>query len=345
MKQTSVLLVYGGPSTEHQVSIRSASSIYQAIDQSKYQVQLCYIDEQGIWWLLDSWVDNGQPASVGVELVADVESGKFFAKDGGTELTPDVILPVLHGQFGEDGQVQTLAESMGIPIVGCDARSSKICWDKVLTKQSLESAGITTVPHVVYLSDQPSLSYDDLSSKLDQVMFVKPARSGSSIGVSRVASQEELDEAISLALEHDDKLLIEKAIVGRELEVGVLGNPPQHQVTGVGEIRPGEEFYSYDDKYDDQSTAEVIVSADLAPDLADKIQTIAHQAYAILGCRGLARVDFLLGNDGQVFVNEVNTFPGFTSISQYPKLWQAAGVEYQDLIDRLVESALEGQLV
>lgn len=291
--------------------------------------------------MLDDWQEITKQPVDGLEVIVDESSKKLVTKQNMTEIRPEIIMPVIHGQFGEDGTVQALAESMGIPIVGCGSSASKICWDKALTKQTLEDAGIKTVPYLEYFSSAIIPTYQQLAVELSSVLFVKPARSGSSIGVSKVTSQDELDQAVKLALKHDDKLLIEMAIVGRELEVGVLGNPPNHIVTGVGEIRPGEDFYSYEDKYNSESTAEVIVDADLPVVLAHKIQQIAHHAYNALGCRGLSRVDFLLQDDGEVYVNEVNTFPGFTSISQYPKLWQAAGVSYPELIDRLVESALQ----
>ena len=338
-EKLKVLLLYGGESTEHEVSIRSANSFYKAIDESRYQVFLCYIDRQGRWWLQKDW--NSRDTDDQLELVVDYESGLLLGDVGGYKLRPELILPVLHGQFGEDGTIQDLAESMGIPIVGCDATASRRCWDKVETKRILESAGLATTPHVVCQSGETTPNYKQLQTRLSDVMFVKPARSGSSIGVSRVTSQPELDRAMKMAFEHDDKVLIEKAIVGRELEVGVLGNPPHHQVTGVGEIRPGEEFYSYDDKYDSQSSAEVIVEADLPETVRRSVQQIAHQAYWLLGCRGLSRVDFLLSEDGTAYVNEVNTFPGFTSISQYPKLWQAVGVSYSELIERLINDAMD----
>lgn len=341
MKRQKILLLFGAQSTEHEVSVRSAASIYQAIDRSKYKVLLCYIDQRGVWWLLDDWQDVINQPIDGLEVVVDESNKKLIIKQYMTEVTSEIIMPVLHGQFGEDGTVQALAESIGIPIVGCGSQASKICWDKAATKQALANCGIKTVPYFEGSSSGKIPTYQQLAAELSSVLFVKPARSGSSLGVSRVSSQDELDQAVKLALKHDDKLLIEMAIVGRELEVGVLGNPPNHIVTGVGEIRPGEEFYSYEDKYNSHSNAEVIVDAGLPDAVTREIQQIAHRAYAALGCRGLSRVDFLLSDDGIAYVNEVNTFPGFTSISQYPKLWQAAGVSYPELIDRLVESAIQ----
>lgn len=340
MNKLTVLLLFGGESPEHDVSIRSAANVYQAINSDKYHVELCYIDKQGNWQYAPKWQDDGWTEFSGMALAASFANRGFISSDGSIEIRPDVILPVLHGDNGEDGAVQGLAKLLHVPIVGCGISASAVCWDKVLTKQLLAADNIPIVPYRVHQTGEAEPDYDAVVSSLGETLFVKPATSGSSIGVSKVTNGKEFTLALESAGKYSKKVLIEQAIVGRELEVGVLGNPPEHRVSGVGEIRPGQDFYSYEDKYDAASVAEVIVDADLSEDKRQQLQQIAYQAYAVLGCSGLARIDFLLDDSGQAYINEVNTFPGFTSISQYPKLWQAAGVGYADLVDSLIDSAL-----
>lgn len=340
MSRQTVLLLFGGESSEHDVSIMSARNVYAAMDNTKYEVLLGYIDRAGKWWLLDNWKENPQ-AHGGVQLTAVPGARSFVTIPGGKVLRPDVIFAVVHGHGGEDGVIQGLADTLHIPIVGCDTNASAVCWDKVVTKQMLESYGIKTAPYKVHHVGEPMPNYQQLISKLGSPLFVKPARSGSSIGVSKVESEEELVAAITLAHEYSNAILIEKALLGLELEISVLGNPPHHKVSKVGQIIPGEEFYTYDDKYADNSTASVLLNPEINGDLEKQVQSIAHRSYEVLGCRGLARIDFLTDTEGNVYMNEFNTMPGFTNISMYPKLWHEAGIKYPELIDRLIKLAFE----
>ena len=334
MSQIKVLLLFGGESSEHDVSIMSAKNIYAGIDTSKYDVQLCYIEKNGNHWVLVPSFDDLS----GPEILPMLGQGRFWSNEGEREV--DVIFPVLHGANGEDGSVQGLAQLLHIPIVGCGIASSALCWNKLLTKQLLASGDMPVVPYVAHRRGEDIPAYSQLAEQLGEVLFVKPATAGSSVGVSRVGSAAEFESAMKAALEHSNVVLIEQAVVGRELEVAVLGTPPNHKVSGVGEIIPGEEFYSYDDKYAEDSQARVVLEAAMSESLTLQLQEIASQAFAALGCTGLARVDFLVSKAGDIYVNEINTLPGFTNISMYPKLWQRSGIGYEELIDTLLSDAM-----
>lgn len=340
MQRHTVLLLFGGESSEHDVSISSARNVYAAIDDTKYTVLLGYIDRSGKWWLLDRFASeidtHGAP-----QLAPVLATGSFITIPGSRIVKPDVILPVLHGKNGEDGSVQGLGQLLHIPVVGCDMTASAICMDKLATKEILSSHGIAIVPYDTHRKGAPLPDFNHLSMRLGSPLFVKPARAGSSVGVSKIYSEEELAQALNVAHQHDIVALIERGISGRELEVAVLGNPPHHQVSTVGEIAPGADFYSYDAKYSTTSTSQVTIPADIDPQVAERVKHLAGKVYEVLGCQGLSRVDFFLSDDGTVYLNEVNTLPGFTNISMYPKLWRAEGMTYSQLIEQLILLALE----
>ncbi len=332
-----VLLVFGGESTEHEISIKSATNVSAALDTAKYDITRCYIDRDGRCWLTDRVSDDQDNSE---ELMPVLGQRKFLTSKTKREIVVDVIFPVLHGKNGEDGTVQGMADLLHIPIVGCDNTASAVCMDKVLTKQILEANGIRTVEHIVHRQGNQLPDYKDVSETLGRILFVKPARSGSSVGVSKVHDKSEFLPAIKGALEHDDRVLIERAVSGRELETAVLGNPPEHLVSGIGEIISGAEFYDYDDKYSPNSTSQVVSHADLDPEIEQKIRGISHKAFEVLGCTGMARIDYMLEDDVP-HVIEVNALPGFTNISMYPKLWQEAGLSSKELIDKLITLAVQ----
>lgn len=337
MTRQTVLLLFGGESSEHDVSISSARNVYAAMDGDKYNVLICYIDRHGKWWLLPRWTDELSEHG-GSQLLAAPGTKSFMTIPGNNIIHPDVILPILHGKNGEDGTVQGLASLLHIPIVGCDTTASAVCMDKILTKQILEANGIKTAAYFVHRRGSVLPKYDEVVEQLGDMLFVKPSRSGSSVGVTKVHNKAEFIPAIHKALEHDDRVLIERAVSGRELETAVMGNPPHHTVSGIGEIVVGAEFYDYDDKYSADSMSQVLTNVDLDPAVAEAIRGISAKAYEVLGCKGLARVDYLL--EGKVpYLLEVNTLPGFTNISMYPKLWRAAGMHYPELIEALIDSA------
>ena len=339
MTRLTVLLLFGGESSEHDVSIMSARNVYAAMDGEKYDTKLCYIDRGGKWWLLPEWVDNLSRHG-GVQLLAAPGTGSFMTIPGNGILRADVILPVLHGKNGEDGTVQGLAQLVHVPIVGCHVTASAVCMDKALTKQILVANNIKTATFLIHRKSNTLPEYADVTATLGNTIFVKPSRAGSSMGVSKVVTEAQYKRAVNIALEHDTTVLMEEAIEGRELETAVLGNPPKHKVSGVGEIIAGAEFYDFDDKYAENSSAQVLTNIDLPESVESAIRETSCKVYEVLGCRGLARVDYLL-KGATPYVLEINTLPGFTNISMYPKLWRAAGIHYPALIDELIQNALK----
>jgi D-alanine-D-alanine ligase len=338
MQRTQILLLFGGESSEHEVSISSARNVFAATNEYKFEVLLCYIDRQGKWWLLDNF--DGEIITMGAQqLVPVLGAHRFMTVPNNTFITPDVLLPILHGKNGEDGSVQGLGQLLGIPVVGCDMTASAVCMDKRIAKQVLASYNLPIVPYEIHRPYE-SVDFNRLSMLLGSPLFVKPARSGSSVGVSKVYSEEELIKALDIAHQHDDTALIERAVAAREIEVAILGSPPHHKASSVGEIKVKADFYSYDAKYADQNASEIVIPADLPDSVTDKITAMALKVYEVLGCKGLARVDFFLQDDGMIYVNEVNTLPGFTNISMYPKLWRHAGIGYSDLIQTLITDAI-----
>lgn len=349
----SILLIFGGESSEHEVSLTSARNVYAALDAEKYDVKLCYITKSGQEWLLVESFDNLH----GSELVPLLGQQTFQTQAGKIKI--DVIFPVLHGKNGEDGTVQGLAALLHIPIVGCGILASALCMDKLRAKKILRNDQYNGIKTAAWMSfhrdDQGQLSeqiksivadngagYSDLTERVgDGPWFVKPSRAGSSVGVSKVEKIENLEEAINVAFQYDDAVLVEEAIIGQELEVAVLGNPPHHSASGVGEVIPGDVFYSYSDKYADGSASRVLLDANVPHAIREVVRQQALRIYDTLGCTGLARVDFFVRDGHEVFFNEVNTMPVFTNISMYPKLMMEMGMSYAELCDRLISLAQE----
>lgn len=333
MKKIKLGIIYGGLSTEHEVSINSAKSIIDNIDKDKYEIYKIYIDKKGNWYKEDNKIDN----------VFDYLRNL------------DVIFPVLHGLYGEDGTIEGLFELLGVPYVGCNVLSSSICMDKIYTKMILDKIGIDTAKYIyvkkvkdkyIYINntfEEKELSLEEISllveDSLSFPVFVKPSRSGSSIGINKAHNKEELIKYIKYASGFDSKILIEENIIGRELECAILGNDLV-EASPIGEILPKGEFYSYNAKYIDDS--ETLIPNDIDKIVCDKIRSVAVKAYKALDCRGLSRVDFFLEKDtNRIILNEINTMPGFTTISMYPKLWGSIGISYKELLDKLINLALE----
>ncbi len=347
--KTSVAILFGGQSSEHEVSLQSARNVINAIDRGTYDLTLIGIDKQGRWLRFDEhdYLLNGSdPAKIKLSasgqllsLLPGATGGQFIDVASGVELPRiDVVFPLIHGAFGEDGSLQGLLRLLAIPFVGPDVLSSAACMDKDVTKRLLRDAGIAVAPFVV-VSRGESVAFATVAAELGLPMFVKPASQGSSVGVSKVTDEASYMAALSLAFEFDHKVLIETGIVGREVECAVLGNR-QPQVSVCGEVIANDEFYAYDTKYLNGDQARIAIPAELAADLSDEVRDVALRAYQVLGCAGLARVDFFVTETRDIIINEVNTIPGFTSISMYPKLWQASGVSYPELIDRLIRFGL-----
>ncbi len=335
MHRTRVLLAFGGESAEHDVSVASARNVYAALDDRKYDIDLCYISRDGHWHLVDD-IESLQGHH---PLLLPMLGGKHFVTDGGKSIVPNVILPILHGTNGEDGSVQGLAQLLHIPIVGCGILPGALCMDKEVSKRLLQAAGLRIADYAVHHAHQPAPKFAQLTLQLGNPLFVKPATQGSSVGVHKVFDEASFAGALADAHKYDGKVLIEQAVHGREIECAVLGNDDP-QASAVGEIRPQEgDFYSYDEKYSPNSKTQLIIPADLPPETADAVRAAAIKAYQTLECRGLARVDFFVDGEN-VIVNEINTLPGFTNISMYPKLWRQSGLGYSQLIDKLIELAV-----
>lgn len=352
MGKIRVGLIFGGKSAEHEVSLQSARNIVDALDPDRFEVTLIGIDKQGQWHINDlgDYLLNAEdPARIalhrsgqGVALVPGREAQQLQALQPASALAQiDVVFPIVHGTLGEDGSLQGLLRMANLPFVGSGVLGSAVSMDKDVAKRLLRDAGLDVAPFVTLRRrDADTADFAAISAKLGLPLFVKPANQGSSVGVSKVRDAAEFAQALALAFSFDHKVLVESAIVGREIECAVLGNEaPEASV--CGEVVVHDEFYSYDTKYISETGAEVVVPASIDEDAQERIRAIALRAYETLECAGLARVDVFLTAEGRIVINEINTLPGFTRISMYPKLWGASGVSYRGLITRLVELAIE----
>ncbi|MHB8652047.1 MAG: D-alanine--D-alanine ligase [Minisyncoccota bacterium] len=348
-KKIRVGVLFGGKSAEHEVSLQSAKNVIDAIDKEKYEVVPIGINKEGKWLLgetNDLLLNSDNPKLIklsklsnGVVLVpqSDGQISSLTMHQTGTSV--DVIFPVLHGPFGEDGTVQGLLKLAHVPFVGASVLGSAIGMDKDVMKRLLRDAEIPIAKFLVFRAND-DISFEKTSRELGMPMFVKPANLGSSVGVSKVKNKEEFENAIYEAFQYDSKILVEETIVGREIECSVLGN--ENPIASVpGEILPSHEFYSYKAKYIDENGATLKIPANVSDEVKKKIQELAIKTFRVLECEGLGRVDFFLKEDGNLVVVEINTIPGFTKISMYPRLWQESGVSYTDLIDRLIQLAIE----
>ncbi len=309
-----VAVLYGGRSGEHEVSVRSAESVMAAMDRERYEVIPIFITKQGRW----------EPHPI--------------LPEPGANPGIDVVFPVLHGTFGEDGTVQGLLELADLPYVGGGVLASAVSMDKEVMKRLCREAGLPVVDYLVQL--RGALDAAAVERRFSYPVFVKPANLGSSVAVSKARNRAELVAALELAAQYDRKVIVERAVSGRELECSVIGNQ-QPEASLPSEIVPSREFYDYEDKYV-LDRAQLIVPAALPPDLTEEVRRLAVACYLAVQCQGMARVDFLLETAGPtVYINEINTIPGFTSISMFPRMWEATGLPYPRLIDRLIELALE----
>lgn len=331
-----ILLLFGGESSEHEVSITSAKNVRAALDASAYDIALCYITKDGRWKLVDD-IDSLESEAY----LSPVFGQKKFSVTDGTEVMVDVILPILHGAHGEDGDVQGVARLIHVPCVGPSLIGAAISMDKDVTKRLLRDIRVPVVDWIAWHVSLAAPSYEQVVAKLGGVVFVKPANAGSSVGVSKAKTADEYIEALELAKQHDRVVLIERAISGHEIEVAVLGNGDDVIVSTPGEIIPGEEFYSYDDKYSEASTSQFSIPADLPAELIEQIKQYARSAYIATRGQGLARIDFFVDDEGAIYLNEINSIPGFTNISMYPKMMAYDGMSYPQLIDRLISLATE----
>lgn len=357
-RKLRVGLIFGGRSGEHEISLRSVRSVMEAMDPGQYEIVPIGITKEGRWitsgnpmQMLESGLSNA--GAVPAALLAEprqealLELGPSTAGAAGRVLQSfplDVIFPVLHGPYGEDGTIQGLLELANVPYVGAGVMASALAMDKAVAKDVFQARGFPIVRHMVVKRKQwlrqPEATLYAIEQAIGYNCFVKPTCLGSSVGISKAHNRGELQRALDLAARYDRKLVIEEAVDAREIEVAVLGND-EPLASIPGEIIPCREFYDYRAKYvEDRS--ELLIPAPIPAGLAERIREVAVAAYLAVDCAGLARVDFLLARDSdRFFLNEINTMPGFTSISMYPKLWEATGITYSELIDRLIDLAIE----
>ena len=347
-----VALLFGGRSAEHDVSVISAGNVFRALDPKRYDVTLIGVTRSGTW-LLCAAPDGAFPTTVPekgprlalipggagrLSVIPDEEGGE--APD--LSRIVDVVFPVLHGPFGEDGTVQGLAELAGVAYVGSGVLGSAAAMDKDVAKRLMRDRGLPTPRFLSFArGDEPS--FDSVAKQLGRPVFVKPARLGSSVGISKATTAEEFACAVAEAFRHDGKILVEEFVRGREIEIGVLEAEDGTLIASLpGEIVPSNrhQFYTYEAKYLDEEGALIKVPADLPAEISEKARGLSIEAFRALGCEALARVDFFLRDDGRILVNEVNTLPGFTNISMYPKAMEASGISYPELVNRLIRHAL-----
>lgn len=380
MEKRRIAVVFGGQSSEHDISCISVQTIAKAIDKDRYDITYIGITKDGHWLLVDSIesIENGKWRQSKTAVVFSPDASKreiILLKDGEySSMKVDVIFPVLHGMYGEDGTIQGIFEMSKIPYVGCGVLASAVGMDKVFTKIIVDDLGITQADYVLVraleVETAEQLSADDISdkavglnnndsnmedkckitmdelvarveSKLSYPVFVKPSKAGSSKGVSKAHDRDELIEGLKLAAKHDTKILVERNVIGREIECAVLGTAINPDASGVGEILSAAEFYDFDAKYSN-ADSKTVISPELPEGKADEIREAAKTIFSAIDGYGLARVDFFLEKDtNRVIFNEINTLPGFTSISMYPMLWKAAGLSIEEQVEKQIELALE----
>lgn len=352
MKKIKVGVIFGGMSTEHDVSIVSGLSVVKNLDKNKYDVYPIYIDNDGTWYKYNVDINKIVILNVGDELdnIEIIDNVLSYIKN------MDVIFPVLHGLYGEDGTIQGMLELLKVPYVGCKVLASCLSMDKVYTKIIFEKAGLNQTPYVyikkyndkyILVDDkfnEEVLSLNEIinivDKKLKYPLFVKPSNSGSSVGISKASKKEELESSINEAIKYDFKILIEQGVFGKEVECAVLGN--NDVIAGsVGEIRANGDFYSFDSKYKDNKSY-TLTKADIDPKLFENVKKLAIKAFKAVDGKGLSRVDFFIEDKtNKIIINEINTMPGFTNISMYPKLFEEVGISYQELLDRLITLSLD----
>lgn len=357
MNKLNVAVIFGGQSSEHDISCISVQTVAKAINRDTYDIIYIGITKEGHWLLVDSLqsIEDGTWTDSGIAAVLSPDATKkeviIFGKDGVTAKKIDVIFPVLHGMYGEDGTIQGLFEMAKIPYVGCGVFASAAGMDKVYTKIIVDNLGIEQADYVLVRAVDVERSEEDnslmdiqvkrIEDKLKYPVFIKPSKAGSSKGVSKAHDKEELIKGLKLAAQHDTKILVERNIVGREIECAVLGSASDVEVSGVGEILAAAEFYDFDAKYTN-AESKTVISPELPEGKTEEIRNAARVIFSALDGYGLSRVDFFLENDSnKVIFNEINTLPGFTSISMYPMLWKAEGMCIEELVEKQIQLAFK----
>lgn len=351
MNKIKLGVIFGGQSTEHDVSIVSGTSVIKNLNKEKYEILPIYIDKQGAWYKYTKNIEEIDILQIGEEpkelekIINNMEILK----------TLDVVFPVLHGKYGEDGTLQGLLELLKLPYVGCKVLASSVCMNKIYTKIILKKAGIRVVEDIIVTAEKNKYIYIDeklnheekpveelcklVREKLGYPVFVKPSNSGSSVGVNKAINDEDLVQSLEVAKKYDKEILIEKAINGKEIECAVLGNEDVI-ASCVGQVLSADDFYDYESKYKN-AESKTIIPADIEEEISEEIKETAIKAFKAVNGRGLSRVDFFVDQEtSEIYLNEINTMPGFTNISMYPKLWEHEGLKYEDLLDKLIELAM-----
>ena len=356
MKKLKLGVIFGGISSEHDVSRISGTSVISNLDKEKYKIIPIYIDKRGNWYLYQKKVEEIKVLSIEEDIskhLKRIENVEEVLK------SLDIAFPVLHGLGGEDGSIQGMFELFGIPYVGCGILASSLGMDKTYTKIIFEKAGLNQAKYeyirkhkdkYIYVDNQFNEKRmnlkeitDTINSHLKYPMFVKPSNSGSSVGINKANNKQELENAIEYASKYDKKILIEEGIFGKEVECAVLGNEDV-MVSCVGEIKPAEEFYTFDAKYKNNES-KTLIPANITEEMSNKIRKLAIKAFKAIDGKGLSRVDFFVNEKtNEIYINEINTLPGFTTISMYPKLFEYVGINYSDLLDKLISISLENKL-
>lgn len=353
MNKLKIGVIFGGISSEHDVSKVSGSSVITNLDKERYDILPIYIDEDGDWYTYDKNINDIQILTINSDIKEDITP---ISDIENTLKSLDVVFPVLHGLGGEDGSIQGMFELFKVPYVGCGILASSVGMDKVYTKIIFEKAGINQARYeyirkfndsYIYVDksfNEEILNIDEIVVRIDNnlkyPMFIKPSNSGSSVGINKANNIEELKDAIEYASRFDKKILIEEGLVGKEVECAVLGNE-EVIASCIGEIKPAEDFYTFDAKYNNQES-KVLIPAHISEEMANKIRKLAIKAFKAIDGKGLSRVDFFANTEtNEIYINEINTLPGFTTISMYPKLFEQVGIKYSNLLDKLIELALE----
>lgn len=347
-----IAVIFGGKSAEHEISLMSAKNIVNALDPNKYETVLIGIDPRGHWKYLEeaqtllssgklTQFSESQKNTKEVSVIPGKEAGSLVTQD--QKFQVDVVFPVLHGPFGEDGTVQGMLKLLNVPYVGPDVLASSVAMDKDVMKKLLRDSKVPVARWICFRPhEKANYPYSKISKELGATVFVKPCNMGSSIGVHKVTSEAEYKAAIEDAFQYDNKVLVEEQITGREIECSVLGNEfPKASLPGEVIVTSKDGWYSYDAKYVDDNGAQIKIPADLPEHMIKKVQETAVSTFKALGCEGMSRVDMFVCPDESIYINEINTIPGFTNISMYPKMWEASGIKYSDLINQLIDLAIQ----
>ncbi|MEO1049504.1 MAG: D-alanine--D-alanine ligase family protein [Bacteroidota bacterium] len=342
MNKLKVGILYGGRSVEHQVSINSARNVYEYLDRNAYEPYLIAVSKLGRWYLspsIDEPIESGDPLSI----VLDPDNSAFIQEKSQQKLNIDVIFPVLHGTDGEDGSIQGLLKSLDIPCVGTGVLGSAVSMDKLTTKQLLSSAAIPTSKFVSFKkTEQSHIKFEEIEAQLGLPFMAKAGGLGSSVGISKVTNKEKFEAAVSDCFKYDDLIIFEEYIKGRELECAIIGNDtPEASMPGEIVISDKYDFYTFDAKYVDKCAVQIVVPAQLDAEAQQTIRALAVRSYQVLRCEDYARVDLFLTDEGEVFINEINTLPGFTNSSMFPMMWAERGIAFTPLISKLINAALE----